>query len=125
MGRTRETKQKRIIEDEIQKFETSFTADELYSRVNKIDPKISLATVYRYLRDTGCENLHTYYCDKRKIYSTTNISHCHFKCSNCGREYHVDVKEIDFQKYGVKSKVCHFQLDLYGICEDCANDEDL
>ncbi len=122
MTRCRNTKQKRIIEEEVQKFETFFTADELHSRVKKIDSKIGIATVYRYLRDNSCDgNLHLYNCERRKIYSINDKSHCHFHCIKCGRNNLIQVKKIDFIKHGVKGKVCHFQLDIYGICENCIN----
>jgi Fur family ferric uptake transcriptional regulator len=120
MKRTRKTKQKDIIDEEIQEFETFFTADELYSRVNKVHSRIGIATVYRYLRDNSCDgNLHVYNCERRAIYSMNDNSHCHFRCTKCGRKYHIQVRKIDFVKQGVKGKICHFQLDVYGICENC------
>ncbi len=123
MKRTRKTKQKEIIKEEIQRFDTFFAADELHSRVNKIDSKIGIATVYRYLKENSCDgNLHVYNCKRRKIYSMNDNSHCHFRCTKCGREYHIEVKKIDFLKHGVKGKICHFQLDVYGICENCINE---
>ena len=45
----RMTNQREIILQELQKSKKHMTADELYSRVRKVMPRISLATVYRNL----------------------------------------------------------------------------
>jgi len=122
MNEIRNTRQKKIIEGEIERFGTFFSAEELFKRVNARDPKIGIATVYRYLRATGRNGkLHTYNCDRCTIYTINENSHCHFRCNSCGKEYHINVKNIDFLKHGIKGKICHFQLDVYGICEECLN----
>jgi len=120
MVQNRNTRQKSIIEEEATKFDSFFTADELFEMVRKRDPNIGIATVYRYLRDTGCNGeLHTYYCDRRTIYSINDDSHCHFRCTQCDTVSHISIKKIDFMQKGVKGRICHFQIDIYGICEDC------
>ena len=120
MTQLRNTRQKFIIEEEARKFVSFFTADELFEKVREQDPKIGIATVYRYLKDTGCKGeLHTYNCDRRMIYSTSDSSHCHFHCTECNIVSHINIKKIDFLKKGVKGRICHFQIDIYGICEAC------
>lgn len=120
MVQNRNTRQKKIIEEETGKFDSFFTADELFERVSKRDPNIGIATVYRYLKETGDDGgLHTYNCDRRAIYSINDDSHCHFRCTQCGTESHIHIKKIDFMQKGVKGRICHFQIDIYGICEDC------
>ena len=47
----RKTKQKELIEEEVKKLDSFFTAEELFKRVNQKDKKIGIATVYRFLRN--------------------------------------------------------------------------
>ncbi|WP_455392182.1 Fur family transcriptional regulator [[Eubacterium] cellulosolvens] len=121
MARTRNTKQKRLIEDEIRKFTTFFTAEDVYDKVKKRDSKIGIATVYRYLNDIERDNKpHSYYCDRRKIYSFNKNNHCHFVCDICKKVKHFNIEKIDFLKRSLNGRICHFQIDVYGICDDCA-----
>lgn len=123
MKKTRMTNQKRIIDEEIHKLENFFSADKLHSHVKEIDPKIGIATVYRYLKERSSEDLHMYNCNGRTIYSSNKNNHCHFQCSRCGKLYHLDVKNIDFFKHGIQGDISHFQLDVYGICENCIGND--
>jgi Fur family ferric uptake transcriptional regulator len=120
MARTRNTRQKDIIEEEMREFSTFFTAEELYQRVSKRDPRIGIATVYRYLNDQDRENRpHFYYCDRRRVYSFSKNNHCHFECGVCRKVSHFDIDKIDFLKGCIDGRICHFQIDVYGICDDC------
>ena len=49
--KSRNTKQKEIIETVIGQKDEFFTADELFIDVKKIDELIGIATIYRYLKD--------------------------------------------------------------------------
>lgn len=123
MARLRITRQMRLIDEHIKGFNAFFTADELFESVVKTEPHIGIATVYRYLNERKNDGmLHTYYCDRRRIYSINENSHCHFICSECGNTEHVKIEKIDFLKKGVEGKVCHFQIDIYGICKKCLDD---
>ncbi|MFH2021061.1 MAG: transcriptional repressor [archaeon] len=117
---TRNTRQKVLIEEEMKKMDCFFTADELFDRVRKKDKKMGMATIYRFLNDIGCKDaLHCYVCDRKKVYSSEKNNHCHFICSKCGKTSHLDIGSIDSIKKNIKGKICHFQIDVYGICEDC------
>lgn len=114
------TRQKRIIEEELPKFKTFFTADELLEKVQLIDKKIGIATIYRYLKENATKkHIHSYFCDRRQIYSTQNNSHCHYTCQVCGKKEHVKIKDIGSIKKNIKGTICHFQIDVVGVCEDC------
>lgn len=121
MGRvSRNTKQKEIITRELKKFSSFFTAEEVYQSVKKSDKKIGLATIYRFLKEYAKkEELHSYKCGKKTVYSTDKNNHSHFICKNCGTNEHIQVKNIDFIKKKIKGSVCHFQIDIYGICKNC------
>jgi len=115
------TKQKVVIEKELINFKTFFTADDLLQKIKAKDKKIGIATIYRFLKDKTIKNeIHSYYCDRKQIYSTTKNNHCHFICSKCGKTTHFNIKDLDFMKGSIQGKICHFQIDLTGICNKCS-----
>lgn len=116
----RMTKQKKILHEELEKFSTFFDAYELHDAVSSRNSKIGLATIYRFLNNL--ENhaaIHAFICNGKKIYSTNARSHAHFKCEKCGSINHINVKNVDFLKESVKGNVCHFQIELSGVCPNC------
>ena len=121
MTNSRNTKQKQLLEEELQKFDTIFTAEELLAKAHNVDNKIGIATIYRFLKDKASKDeLHGYYCDRKQAYSTKDNSHCHFTCSQCGKTSHFKIKKLDFIKKNINGKVCHFQIDVHGICKECS-----
>lgn len=121
MAQIRRTKQKTLIDMEIRKFKTFFTAEDVHEKVRERDPRIGIATVYRYLNDAvGEDRPHQYYCDRRKVYSFHKDNHCHFICTICGRTSHFNIERLDFLKRTVKGRICHFQIDVHGVCDECS-----
>jgi len=117
---TRITRQKNILEEELKKVNTFFTAEDLLLKAQVKDKNIGIATIYRFLKDkTSKDNIHSYTCDRRQLYSTQKNNHCHFICTQCGKTTHFNVKEIDFIKGKIDGKICHFQIDIHGICNEC------
>ncbi|MDD9952995.1 MAG: transcriptional repressor [Candidatus Woesearchaeota archaeon] len=118
MARTsRNTKQKALLQQELESTTTFFTAEELHARVQ--DKGIGLATVYRYL--AACRKqgrLHPYSCGDRTIYSLQQQSHCHFTCEKTGKVMHFAVKNLDFLEGKIPGKVTSFQIEVRGICQD-------
>ncbi len=118
--KSRKTKQKELILSEISTCNSLFTADELYQKIKKKDNTIGIATVYRLLKDLRKkEELHSYICERKMIYSRQKNNHCHFICQKCDQTTHFTVDKIDFLKTKIKGVVCHFQIDVYGTCEKC------
>jgi hypothetical protein len=37
----------------------------------------------------------------------------------CKTTKHIELKNIDFVENEISGEVCHFQLDVTGICEKC------
>lgn len=112
----RQTIQKKLILEKIKKFPTFFNAEELYHELK--NSKVSLATIYRFLKNmTDSGKIHSYQCKGKKIYSINQDNHCHFTCKICGKTEHIKIKNLDF--IPLKLKVCHFQLDLCGLCQKC------
>jgi Fe2+ or Zn2+ uptake regulation protein len=124
MRKNRETHQKRIIAEELKKIRTFFTTEDLLKKAQARDRKIGIATVYRFLKDRGGKDgIHSYYCDRRMVYSTQNNSHCHFTCIRCGRTTHFRIRKLDFLKRAVQGRMCHFQVDIHGLCSQCSAEE--
>ena len=122
--KSRETKQKELIRSEIYSFSSFFTADDLYEKIKQKDPAIGIATVYRFLKDLRKrKELHSYVCERRMIYSHDENNHCHFICQKCEKTMHFTVDKIDFLKKKIQGDICHFQIDVYGICAECLRPE--
>lgn len=118
MGQLRNTRQKEIIQAEIKRFKTFFTAEELYEKVK--EKKISLATVYRFLHVLKQEGeLFSYLCDRRQIYSKEKNSHSHFICEETGKVIHFNIDNLDFLKNKIPGKISSFQIEVKGLCDDC------
>lgn len=117
---TRVTRQKENLEKSIRKFSKFFTAKELLDQVKEIDRSIGIATVYRFLSKLEVEKkIHSYTCRRKRVYSTKKDVHCHFVCEECKKIEHFNISEVDFIKDKIKGEVCHFQIDVSGVCEEC------
>jgi len=118
---SRNTRQKEILNEEVKRFNSFFTAEELLSKANKKDSNLGIATVYRFLRDlTNKRQIHSYVCNRRTIYSIQDNSHCHFTCQKCGKVQHIQVSSLDFIKNKINGSICHFQIDVAGLCKECS-----
>ena len=118
--KSRNTKQKELVEYEINKLKSFFTAEELFEKVKKKDSRIGLATVYRILKKLRDNHeLHSYLCERKTIYSKEEKCHSHFICQKCNKIIHFDIDNINFLKKKIKGNICHFQIDVSGVCEKC------
>lgn len=118
--KSRKTKQKELIQSEVKTFTSLFTADELFDKIKKKDNTIGIATVYRLLKDLRKKKeLHSYVCERKMIYSREKNNHCHFICQKCDQITHFNIEKIDFLKSKIKGDICHFQIDVHGICDKC------
>ncbi len=121
MGRkSRNTYQKELIRDEIEKIKAMFTVEELHHSVLNKDARVGIATVYRFLReakDIGV--VHAYECEGKTVYSTTKKDHCHFACKKCGKILHFNVQSLDFLKKKLDGSVNQFQISVEGLCKNC------
>ena len=118
--KSRKTKQKELIQSEISTFTSLFTADELFDKIKKKDNTIGIATVYRFLKDLRKKKeLHSYICERKMIYSREKNNHCHFIYQKCDQITHFNIEKIDFLSSKIKGDICHFQIDVHGICDKC------
>ncbi len=96
--------------------------DELYSRVSKIDPKISIATVYRTVKlfeESGILTKHDFKGGKARYEASIESHHDHLIDIKTGKIIEFVDEEIEVlqkkvaEKYGYK--LVDHKLELYGI----------
>jgi Fur family ferric uptake transcriptional regulator len=121
----RNTKQRRVILEELRKISSHPTASELFTLVKRRLPKISLATVYRNLEQLGgmdlVKKLET---GGREVRYDGDVEpHHHLRCSECGR-----VKDLPLKAGGgIRKpparagtwKITGTRLEFVGICPTC------
>jgi Fe2+ or Zn2+ uptake regulation protein len=124
MAGSRTTNQRKLLEEEVKHFQSFFDADKLYRQVSKKNEKIGIATVYRFLKSYAEEGkIHSYSCNGKTTYSSNKKNHCHFTCGKCKNVKHIRLKKLDFIQKEVKGDICHFQISITGICDQCRNSE--
>ena len=118
MKQTRQTKQKEIIQKELNKINTFFSAEDL----NKKCPELGIATIYRFLKEQEkTKQIYSYTCNRKTVYSKKNKSHCHFICEKTGKIIHFEIKSLDFLKNKIPGKITSFQIEVKGLCNECQN----
>lgn len=118
--KSRATRQKTLLEQELKKKKTFFSAEQFYNSIKKQDKRIGIATVYRFLAEQVKKNLlHSYTCNRKALFSLEKKTHIHFSCEKCHLEKHLDVETLDFLKKIIPGEICHFQIDVTGICVKC------
>ena len=116
----RMTKQKKLLLGEMKHFTSFFDAYTLHARVAKKDPRIGLATVYRFLAKLEEDHLvHSFLCGSKKVYSQGKTSHAHFRCEVCAKTKHIAIRDVSFLQEIADGEVCHFQIELAGVCAEC------
>jgi Fe2+ or Zn2+ uptake regulation protein len=118
MVKQRKTIQKETLKKELEKIDTFFTAHDLLLRIQKKDRHFGIATVYRFLKE-ACDRreLFSYVCDRKKVFSRADRSHCHFICERTGRVIHFDIDSLDFLKDRIPGSISSFQIEVRGECK--------
>ena len=121
----RNTQQRRVVLEELQKLRTHPTAAVLYDIVRRRLPKISLGTVYRNLdllaRMGVIQKLAVNGAEAR--FDGNPAPHYHVRCVRCERV--IDLKDVpdDLVKGGIGElggyEILGYRLDFFGICPAC------
>ncbi len=123
-GRTRETRQRRVVYETIKATHSHPTADWIFDHVRTTVPKISLGTVYRNLSVLKTEGLirEIYGSDRRAHYDAVVEPHAHFICTECGTISDVhSATECDWRaiKELVGCQVIEQRIEFAGTCSAC------
>jgi Fur family ferric uptake transcriptional regulator len=128
-AKSRMTRQRRAILEELRQSNSHPTADEIYHRIRQTLPRISLGTVYRNLEMLSDSGMITKLDigSSQKRYDGKNESHYHIRCIGCGR---IDDLPIDSRldiedafSYTCGYHITGHQLTLFGLCPDCKEKE--
>ena len=125
-ARKRTTRQLEQVFAALQGDHTHPSAHQIYQRVHRKLPRISLATVYRNLHSLVEEGkIHTLLLDEQGArFDPETSRHDHFVCERCGRVVdlflrrarHLDLSSLGKQGYVVTTH----SLTIRGICQVCA-----
>jgi Fur family transcriptional regulator, ferric uptake regulator len=122
----RKTIQRKIILDELSHHSDHPTADEIYIKVRKQMPKISLGTVYRNLEllSNAGTILKLDSNSKQMRFDPNPIPHPHFYCIQCDQvediPVQIDVPSIDEEHPWFRDRLIQgSSLEFYGLCPEC------
>ena len=121
----RMTNQREIILKELRKSRQHLTADELYERVKKSMPRISLATVYRNLETLSAAGIITKLeiSGRQKRFDWDVRQHDHIYCGQCNRVDNIDFDRelIGHSAIGspIGYQVTGYRVEFVGICSSC------
>jgi Fur family transcriptional regulator, ferric uptake regulator len=121
----RNTRQREVILEELQKLKSHPTASGLYEIVRRRMPKVSLGTVYRNLELLNQMGIiqKLEFCGGEARYDGTVSNHDHLRCVCCGR---VDdapgpppALKTDEQEDLGGYKIIGHRLEFFGLCPKC------
>ena len=103
-------------------------ADEIYERVRRRLPRISLGTVYRNLDVLAESGLirRVDLGDGHRHYDGNLEAHSHVRCRQCGRVVDVEPAGLETIEASVSRetgfRICGHRLDFVGLCPACRKD---
>lgn len=120
----RMTNQRELILRELKRSKKHLTADELYERVRKKMPRISLATVYRNLEILSDIKMirKLEISGRQKRFDSELEDHDHIYCVQCHRieNLNIGAKEVNLEAVHMKGyAVTGRRLEVTGICPKC------
>lgn len=121
----RMTNQREIILQELKKSKNHLTADELYERVKKSMPRISLATVYRNLETLSGVGIigKLEISGRQKRFDHDASEHDHIYCVQCHRADNIilDRTMVDSRQFSsaVGYTITGFRVEFAGVCPAC------
>ncbi len=127
----RNTRQRRVILEELVKLRSHPTAEELHRIVRRRIPRISLATVYRNLEEMADRGI------IRKIgtgtgprrFDADTSEHFHALCHRCGRVADIETDDHCLDLARELRRLCdtdfsvrEVNIELIGLCPECRNE---
>ncbi|MCF8055536.1 MAG: transcriptional repressor [Desulfocapsa sp.] len=120
----RMTNQREMILRELKKSKGHLSADELYERVKKFMPRISLATVYRNLEILSDARMirKLEISGRQKRYDSVLVDHDHIYCVECHRIENLELGTSDVKLPVGEAKgytITGRRLEVTGLCPVC------
>ena len=114
------TSQKKIILDYLKSVKTHPSAEEVYRKVKKRLPQISLGTVYRILGNAKEKGEVIEVSCKVSHFDGDTSQHIHFICEKCGKIFDIfEEIRLPSQKKVKVGKIKNYQVCFYGTCKKC------
>lgn len=120
--RTRMTRQRQIVLEEVRKVRSHPTADEVYEMVRLRLPKVSLGTVYRNLDRLSREGLiNIIEGPGQRRYDGKLEDHVHLRCTACGAVFDLDIEPIPLEQLSAAGdfEVSDYRVEFLGLCGEC------
>jgi Fe2+ or Zn2+ uptake regulation protein len=126
----RNTKQRRVILDTVERHGGHLTADEIYRLARRRHPHLSLGTVYRNLRVLAAQGAvrELDFGMAVTYFETTKDPHYHLICRVCGRIVDVELPiERGLMKLVMRApgasgfQIEEHRLDFIGVCSACGH----
>ena len=121
----RMTKQRQAVLDELNAVMDHPTADELFVRLRKKLPRISLATVYRNLELLSEQGLirTLEMPGMPRRYDGDTYPHYHLRCVSCNRVFDIDARAVpsvgDLIRKTGRFEILSMRLEFDGVCAEC------
>jgi Fur family ferric uptake transcriptional regulator len=115
----------RVILDELRSSSSHMSADEIYEKVRKRIPRISLATVYRNLELLTKMGLiqKLEWAGTQKRYDGNVKAHYHIRCIECGKVEDLSIGPIPAIENAIKGltnyEIIGHRLEVIGRCPEC------
>lgn len=121
----RNTRQRQVIVEELEKLSSHPTATELFQIVRERLPHISLGTVYRNLEilsESGKINMLQLAGSEKRFDGRTDF-HYHMRCLRCGRVEDLPIEPIqaidDALKNTPELEILSYRIEFVGVCAHC------
>lgn len=117
------SKQRQAIKDQLSNRGDHPTAETLYSELKTSMPNLSIATVYRNLKQLeGMGEISTIITEGATRYDYDVKPHAHFFCNGCGAVIDIDTDKEQIVKFGQEKfsgSIEGCEVNFYGLCPDC------
>jgi Fur family transcriptional regulator, ferric uptake regulator len=124
-GTLRMTRQRRVILEELAAVTSHPTADELYQRVRRRLPRVSLGTVYRNLEIMAQkgEIQRIGAAGTQRRFDATTAMHYHIRCTSCGRVADLPLKPVNrLEQEAARTSgftISGHWAEFQGVCPEC------
>lgn len=117
------TSQKEFILEYLKSTKSHPTAEQIFEKVKKKLPRISLGTVYRNLDSFSKKKIIKEIPGIKKRYDADLSPHCHFFCKNCNQVFDIEntllkLNELQLDDNSI-GLIENYEIFTYGICKKC------
>lgn len=125
------TRQRSLIVDTFFQLDGHHTVEDLWSRVRKLDMRVSVATVYRTMKllsDCGLVHARNFGDGQTRYEAAAGRHHHdHLICTRCGLIVEFENDRIEALQDAVARKhgfsVISHKMELYGLCRNCQREQ--